>query len=120
MLNNKGALPLQVTPTFYSLNGTQLQLAPIIVGEASYREIDIHELLEGTGEEFQEGSLQMTYQGKRLQLGSQIKLIDEDKSLMWDEQIFEPMKKFVSSRLESVWWLPTTSCETKFIGLSLI
>lgn len=65
MLNNKGALPLFVTPTFYSLSGTQLQLAPIEVGGFSYRDIDLRELLADFGEEFREGNLRMTYTNSR-------------------------------------------------------
>ena len=103
MLNNKGGLPLYVTPTFYSSGGTRLQLAPITVREASYAEFDLREMLADAGEEFREGNLRMTYQGKYLQLGSQIKLIDETKSLIWEEQFVEPAAKYVSSRLEGVW-----------------
>lgn len=115
MLNNKGGLPLVVTPTFYSSGGTRLQLAPITVREASYAEFDLRELLANAGGEFQEGNLRVTYQGKNMQLGSQIKVIDEAKSLIWEEQFVEPAAKYESSRLEGVWWMPSNNCDTKFI-----
>lgn len=92
-----------------------MQLAPIDVSGASYRDIDLRELLAGAGAEFQEGNLRMTYQGKFLQLGSQVKLIDEEKSLIWEEQFVEPAAKYVSSRLEGVWWMPSNNYDTKFI-----
>ncbi|CAN5184144.1 hypothetical protein BH20ACI1_BH20ACI1_13820 [soil metagenome] len=115
MLNNKGGLPLDVTPTFYSSGGTKLQLAPINVREASYAEFDVREMLANAGAEFQEGSLQMTYLGKKMQLGSQVKLIDTADSLIWEEQFVEPAAKYVSSQLEAVWWMPSNNCDTKFI-----
>ncbi len=115
MLNNKGALPLYVTPTFYSSGGTELRLAPIIVNGASYRDIDLRELLADAGQEFREGNLRMTYQGKMMQLGSQVKLIDENNSLIWEEQFVEPAAKYKSSQLEGVWWMPSNNCDTKFI-----
>jgi len=115
MLNNKGALPLTVTPTFFNLNGTRLELAPLTVNAASYREIDLRELLANAGDEFREGSLQVLYQGKKMQLGSQIKLFDSANSLLFEEQMFVPAMKHISSRLESVWWLPTPNCDTKFV-----
>src|SRR5687768_4492030 len=45
MLNNKGSEPILAWPTFYSLSGTRLQLAPIMVGAASYLDVDMHQLL---------------------------------------------------------------------------
>jgi hypothetical protein len=115
MLNNKGVLPLDVTPTFFSRTGTRLDLPPLTVNAASYREVDLGELLANAGNEFKEGNLRMTYQGMPLQLGSQVKILDEQHSLIWDEQYYELSAKFVSNRLESVWWMPSADCQTKFV-----
>lgn len=115
MLNNKGALPLSVSPEVFSQSGTRLQLSPILVNGASYAEFDLRELLANAGEDFQEGSLRVTYHGQKMQLGSQVKLVDSSKSLIWEEQFVVPSAKFVSNRLESVWWMPQNNCETKFI-----
>jgi hypothetical protein len=59
MLNNKGSEPILAWPTFYSLSGTRLQLAPITVGAASYLDVDMQALLSGAGDEFREGSMKM-------------------------------------------------------------
>ncbi len=48
MLNNKGAT-ITVYPTAYSLAGTALSLEPIVVDTASYRELDLRELLADAG-----------------------------------------------------------------------
>jgi len=115
MLNNKGGLPLDVTPTFYNLNGAQIQLSTITINATEYMEVDLRQLLANAGSDFREGSLSVTHHGKDLQLGAQVKLIDGGKSLIWDEQFFVPSAKSASSRLESVWWLPSTECATKFV-----
>lgn len=114
MLNNKAPEPVLATPTFYSLNGTRLRLPPITVPAASYIDVELRELLADADEEFREGSMKIAYQGIYYQLGCQIKLIDAQKSLIWAEQ-FVYTSKFVSNRLESVWWLPTDDAETKFV-----
>jgi hypothetical protein len=115
MLNNKGGESLEVTPTFFSLDGTSVQLSPIVLNAASYQEIDIKTLLANSGQNFKEGNLQVSYQGKKMQLGAQVKLIDANKKQIWEEQFYEATAKAVSSQLEGVWWLPSNNCETKFI-----
>ncbi len=105
MLNNKGGQPILAIPTFYSLAGTRLQLAPITVAAASYLDVDMHQLLAGAGDDFQEGSFRVAYEGISQQLGAQVKMVDAANKLIWAEQLVYGTK-FVSSRLETVWWLP--------------
>lgn len=50
-----------------------------------------------------------------LQLGVQVKILKPERGLIFDEQFVDTSKKFVSSRLESVWWLPSPQAETQFI-----
>lgn len=114
MLNNKGPEPLPATPTFYSLNGARLTLAPIIVPAASYMDVDLHQLLANVADEFREGSMNIRYQGGDYQLGAQVKLTDPQNSLIWAEQ-FVYTSKFTSNKLESVWWLPYQNSETKVV-----
>ena len=83
MLNNKGAEPILANPTFYSLAGTRLQIAPITIPAASYIDVDMRQLLINAGDEFREGSLNITYQGGPLQLGAQVRLIDQQHKLIW-------------------------------------
>ena len=102
MLNNKGALPLQIAPIFYSLDGAAFQIAPLTVNAASYREINVSELLANAPEKFREGNLQISYEGGDYQLGSQLKIIDFQHSLIWEEQHFPVEAKYVSANLEGV------------------
>src|SRR5258706_2046915 len=114
MLNNKGPEPILATPTFYSLAGTPFHPASITVPATSYIDVDMHQMLAGAGDEFQEGSMKIAYQGSNLQLGAQIKLVDAEHKLIWAEQ-FVYTSKFISSRLENVWWLPYEDSETKVV-----
>ena len=115
MLNNKGAMSLQVSPVFYSLDGAAFQIPPLAVNAASYREIEVSQLLANAPQKFREGNLQIAYDGGNYQLGSQIKIIDPEHSLIWEEQHFTAAAKYISAKLEGVWWLPSINCETKFI-----
>jgi hypothetical protein len=114
MLNNKGPAPILANPTFYSLAGTRLPLAPIAVPAASYIEIDMRQLLANAGDEFREGSVNIAYQGGDKQLGAQVRLIDSLHQLIWAEQMVYT-SKFVSSRLENVWWLPSQDTRTRLV-----
>ncbi|MGB7070010.1 MAG: hypothetical protein WBD22_11000, partial [Pyrinomonadaceae bacterium] len=111
MLNNKGPEPIFATPTFYSLAGTKLTLAPISVPAASYSDVDLRQLLAHADEEFREGSLKINYEGGSLQLGAQVKLVDEQRNLILAEQLIYA-SKFTSNKLENVWRLPPGQSET--------
>ncbi len=98
-LNNKGPAPLDVQPTLFSLNGRRLDVPPVTVGGTSFRVIDLHEwAIPGGG--FDEGSLQVMHFGDDMQLGAQVKIIDAEHSLIFDEQMMAMMA--MSSRLEGV------------------
>jgi hypothetical protein len=74
MFNNKGPEPLIVSPTFFSLSGERLEIPDITIPATSYQEVDLRELLAGHFPQFEEGSLQVTHHGMRLQLGAQFKM----------------------------------------------
>ncbi len=114
MLNNKGPEPLLATPTFYSLAGTRLNIPPITVPAASYIDVDMHVLLAGAADEFKEGSMKIGYAGGNMQMGAQVRMIDTQRKLIWAEQ-FIYTSKLVSSRLESVWWLPFENSKTRLV-----
>lgn len=86
----------------------------MVIPASSYQEFDARDLLAGHLPQFEEGSLQVSHQGAKLQLGVQIKILKLDKGLIFDEQLVQT-SRFVSSRLENVWWLPSSQPKTKFI-----
>ncbi len=92
----------------------------------SFLEADLSQWAAAAGPLFQEGSLQVFYKGPDLLLGSEVKLVDQRFSLMFDEQLVEPGAVFKSSRLEGIWWLPAKHCRMNLVlsnttdeGLSL-
>ncbi|MGI8883393.1 MAG: hypothetical protein ACR2IA_04010, partial [Pyrinomonadaceae bacterium] len=115
MFNNKAPQPLVVNPIFFSMSGERFDLPTLIIGATSYQEFDLRELLANAGQQFQEGSVQVKHQGIKQQLGVQVKILKQAQGLIFDEQFVEPTKRFVSSRLESIWWLPSPQSKTKFI-----
>lgn len=117
MLNNKGPRPLEVRPTLYNLSGERLETPPVTLEANSYSVINMSDLAAPGGEAFREGSLQVFYRGNDLLLGAQVKMMDEARSLVFDEQLVEHAMMFKSSRLEGVWWLPFEECQVE-IGLS--
>jgi P pilus assembly chaperone PapD len=114
-LNNKAPRTLEVQPTLFSLAGERLDVAPVTVEPTSFRVVDISELAAGAAPIFDQGSLQLFYRGTDLTLGAQVKMIDSDHSLIFDEQLVEPAAMFSSSRLEGVWWLPSRHCEMSLV-----
>ena len=115
MFNNKAPQPLVVNPIFFSMSGERFDLPALMIGAISYQEFDLRDLLANAPAEFQEGSVQVTHQGMKQQLGVQVKILRLERGLIFDEQFVEPTKRFVSSRLESAWWLPSSQLETKLI-----
>ena len=112
MLNNKSPQPAEARVTVFSMDGERLDLAPAMVAGNSFSEIDLRAQI-GDNLAFQSGSLQVFYRGMDLMLGSQVKMIDEALSLVFDEQLVEPAAMFASSRLEGVWWLPSPRSEMR-------
>ena len=113
-LNNKGPEPKEVRLSLFSLGGERFDPHPLTVGANSHRVIDLGEYATA-GTPFEEGSLQVTYHGKKLEMGVQVKLADAARSLIFDEQLVEPAYKFASSRLEGVWWLPSPRCDVRLV-----
>lgn len=113
MFNNKGPQPLVVSPIFFSLNGERLDIPYLTIPATSYQEVDLRVLLVDNLPRFEEGSLQVSHQGMRLQLGAQFKILKQ--GVLFDEQFVTPEARFPSGKMESVWWMPSTQSETKFI-----
>lgn len=114
MFNNKAPQPLTVNAVFFSMSGERLELPALTIAAASYQEFDLRELLANAGKRFREGSVQVRHQGMKLQLGVQVKILKLERGLIFDEQ-FVQTSKFVSSHLESVWWLPSPQSKTSLI-----
>lgn len=113
-LNNKGPKTLEVQPILFSLTGERFDVPSVTVEGNSHRVINLREY-SIAGTLFQEGSLQVVYWGKDLEMGAQVKLVDAERGLIFDEQLVEPAAMFASSRLEGVWWLQSRKCDIRLV-----
>ncbi len=114
MLNNKGPKLIDVQLSLFNKAGERQDIAPLVAEPLSFKEINLREFI-AEGSSFEEGSLQVFHRGKDLVLGVQVKLVDEARSLIFDEKLAELATEFSSNELESVWWLPSRECETKSV-----
>jgi hypothetical protein len=85
MLNNKGPESVEVKPTLFGLTGEPLDVAPVIVPGESFRNIDLRELGAVPGTHFEQGSIRLFHLGPDLVIGAQLYLVDEARSLSFDE-----------------------------------
>lgn len=114
LLNNKGPKPLEVRPTLFNLEGQRIDITPVTIESNSFRLIDIREWAIIGGGMFDEGSLQIFHRGKDLVLGSQIYITNDARSLSFDEKLKE-LTGSGATRLEGVWWLPSSSTDVRLI-----
>jgi hypothetical protein len=72
-------------------------------------------LAASAGPQFRSGSLEYTYEGRLLEVGGGLRIVDSEKSLIFDEQMLEPGMKFPSPQLESVFSVPFESAQVSII-----
>ncbi len=115
VLNNKGPNLIAVTPILYSIAGEKF-IAPVIniAGESAY-ELYLDRLVASAGPKFAEGSYEFTYTGRQLEMGAGLRIVDEEKSLIFDEQLTEPGVRFSSPRAEAVYAVPYKSAKAVLI-----
>jgi hypothetical protein len=111
ILNNKGPNQIAVTPILHSQNGQTFTASPVAVGGESSQEVDLNALASTAGPQFRSGSFEFTYNGRMLEMGGGLRIVDSRKSLIFDEQMLEPGMKFSSARLEAVYAVPFDSAK---------
>jgi len=113
LLSNQGSRPFEIQATLFNVSGDRFDAPPVMLEGNKARSFDLASWTDLAGTTFREGSLQVRYDGKEMELGGVLQLVDPEHSLIFDEELSEPMM-FASSRLEGVWWLPSNKC-----GMSL-
>lgn len=114
-LNNKGPQPIAVTPILYSPDGKRFIAAPVTVPGESSQNVELGILARFAGRGFQSGSFEFTYEGRMMEMGGGLRIVDEAKSLIFDEQMLEPGMKFSSPQLEAVYAIPFDSAEVRVV-----
>jgi len=115
VLNNKGPNQIAVTPVLYGQNGQVFTASPVAVGGQSSSEVDLNTLARVAGPQFRSGSFEFSYEGRLLEVGGGLRIVDSEKSLIFDEQMLEPGMKFPLPRLESVFSIPFESAQVTVI-----
>ncbi|MGH9752682.1 MAG: hypothetical protein ACREA2_07850, partial [Blastocatellia bacterium] len=115
VLNNKGPNQIMVTPILHSRNGQTFTASPIAVGGQSSSEVDLNLLASIAGAQFRSGSFEITYEGRLVEMGGSLRIINDEKSLIFDEQMHEPGMKFPSSQLEAVYAVPFEDSQVNVI-----
>jgi hypothetical protein len=102
MLSDQGARSLQIQPTLFSSSGSRFAVPAVTLQGNEIRTFDLQQWVALAGPRFQEGSVQVSYVGNDMELGGVLRLVDLTHSLIFDEELSEPMM-FKSSQLEGVW-----------------
>ncbi len=106
MVSNQGPNPMPVRVSLFNLSGEQFDLPLVVLNGKEVKAFNLRNYIQSPN--FNEGSLQVTYEGKRLELGGVVQNVDANRSLMFDEELSET-KYFASTKLEGVWWTKWTA-----------
>jgi hypothetical protein len=115
ILNNKGPNQIMITPVLHSQTGQSFTASPVAVGGLSSSDVDLNLLASLAGPQFRSGSFEFTYEGGLLEVGGGLRIVNAEKSLIFDEQMLEPGMKFPSSRLEAVYAVPFEDSQVNVI-----
>jgi hypothetical protein len=115
VLNNKGPNQIMVTPILHSQSGQAFTASPVAVGSQSSSEVDLNVLAPIAGPQFRSGSFEFTYEGHLVEVGGGLRIVNAEKSLIFDEQMLEPGMKFPSPRLESAYAIPFEDSQVSVI-----
>ena len=111
MISNQGPNELPVQIRLFNRNGAQFDLPALALSAHEVRSLDLGQSAP-QGAEFEDGNVAVELQGKRLELGGVVALVNAAQSVIFDEELTEPARDFASNRLEGVWWRPAGPAET--------
>ena len=111
MISNQGPNELPVQIRLFNRNRAQFDLPALALSAHEVRSLDLGQSAP-QGAEFEDGNVAVEFQGKRLELGGVVTLVNAAQSVIFDEELTEPARDFASNRLEGVWWKPAGTAET--------
>jgi hypothetical protein len=115
MLSNRGPHPMEIRISLFNLAGERFDASALTMQAETMSSFDINEFARIAGESFAEGSIQVSYVGMPMELAGIVKLLNAKQSLIFEEELTEPIRMFASSRLEGVWWLRSSKTELRLI-----
>ncbi len=115
MLSNQGPHQFEIRPALFSLSGERFDAPPQVMEPTTAYAFDIGEWAAMAGTSFQQGSVQVSYIAMAMELAGVVQIVNASQSLSFDEELTEPAARFLSSRLEGVWWLPSRRTEMTLV-----
>jgi hypothetical protein len=115
VLNNKGPNQIAVTPILHGKNRQAFTTPQVFVNGESSAEVDLNTLAASAGSLFRSGNFEFTYQGRMLEMGGGLRIVDAARSLIFDEQLLEPGMKFSAAQLEAVFAPPADDARVSVI-----
>jgi len=116
VFNSRSPKAMEVTPTFYKLNGTNVVGNPVLVQSAEIRYVDFKKLIPAghRGEE-DWGGLSLSYQGVNREMWAQFRLLGINGGGNADE-FFIVKDEPRSDIQEAAWWMPRRSTAVVALG----
>jgi len=105
---------MPITVFLFSASGEQFTAPTFTLREHEVKSLALEEWIYSAGPQFRQGSVQVAFAGKRLELGGLLTLMDDTHSLVFEQELGEASKDFASATLEGVWWLPSDRCVVDF------
>lgn len=110
MISNQGPNEMPTQVRLFNREGKQFDLPAMNLGAHEFRAIDLGQYAASDAS-FEEGSVQVEYQGRKMEMGGAVTIADAARSLLSDEELVEPAREFASSQLEGLWWQPRGGAE---------
>jgi hypothetical protein len=116
VLNNNSPKPMEVTPTFYTVEGDPMVGKRLTLKPAEVRHVAVAALIlpEHQGQA-KMGGMALTYFGGMLELGTQITLLGQGRAGSVDIP-FSSERDYRSPVQEAVWWMPDKGVATIILG----
>lgn len=113
-LNNKGNNVLTPRVTLYARDGRRKAFTHFAIPPRSFEHIDIRELVNQSGEGFEDGSVNVFYTGIPMEMGGLLRMTNAAAGLEWDEQLMYPAP-VRSTTLHGVGWLPNAQASGRLV-----
>src|SRR6266576_1102943 len=98
-LNNVGPSPTPVTVTIYNMEGKAQMLGPITLDLHSFKQIELSDVV--VGDEFNEGNIEVMYNGIPMGVTCQVSVSNLDKRVSFESRE-QDMMDFNSAKLNGI------------------
>jgi hypothetical protein len=116
VFNSRSPQEMDVTPTFYKLDGTAIVGKPVHIQSAEIRYIDLKKLIPGPYRNDRDwGGMSLAYTGVTREMWAQLRLLGINGGGSIDE-LFTVPQEVRSDLQEAVWWMPKQSTAIIALG----